>query len=53
MDPVIQWRYDHLLEAGFPPDEALRLAGDRDVDLHWACDACRETGHELAWEIFA
>lgn len=35
---VIQWRLAVLEEAGFPPDYALGLAQNPDVDLHRAID---------------
>jgi hypothetical protein len=33
-DPVIAWRRERLLEAGFAPELAVRLAADCRVDLH-------------------
>ena len=34
---VYEWRYEQLLDAGYPPEVALLLA-DSDADLHKACD---------------
>lgn len=33
-DEVIAWRREQLVHSGFPPPMALRLAADRDYDLH-------------------
>jgi hypothetical protein len=33
---VVQWRYDRLLAAGYPPNTAILLAEYPTVDLHQA-----------------
>ena len=33
---VTAWRIERLIAGGYPPDAALVLALDRDVDLHLA-----------------
>jgi len=49
---VDDWRFQQLLSAGWPEEQALVLAARPDVDLHLACDllakGCDPT---LAWEI--
>lgn len=48
-DPgVFAWRFDRLLEAGYPDDVAVLLAENQSVDLHTACDLLRRgaTIHE-------
>jgi hypothetical protein len=35
---ILTWRYETLLEAGYPDRHALLLATRDDVDLHLACD---------------
>ena len=35
---VLSWRYDQLVDAGYPVDVAITLAECPDVDLHRACD---------------
>lgn len=35
---ILSWRYESLLDAGYPDREALLLATRDDVDLHLACD---------------
>lgn len=37
-DDVELWRFEQLLEAGYPLDVADRLAARRDVDLHQAVE---------------
>jgi hypothetical protein len=32
--PIVEWRRDRLLAAGFAPDVAAELAQDCDIDLH-------------------
>ncbi len=32
--PVVEWRRDRLLEAGFGPDQATAVAEDCGIDLH-------------------
>jgi hypothetical protein len=36
--PVAGWRYQQLLRAGWPDQQALLLAANPTVDLHLACD---------------
>lgn len=36
--PVLDWRRETLLAAGFGDDDALRLAADRRIDLHALLD---------------
>jgi hypothetical protein len=36
--PVADWRYQQLLQAGWPDEQALLLAANPAVDLHRACD---------------
>jgi len=33
---VVAWRYEELGRAGYPPEQAIDLAGRADVDLHVA-----------------
>ena len=49
---VDEWRFQQLLAAGWPEQEALLLAARHDVDLHQACRLL-ERGCEptLAWQI--
>lgn len=35
---VLSWRYEQLVEAGYPVLVALELAEHPDVDLHRACE---------------
>ena len=35
---ILAWRYETLLEAGYPDRCALQLATSGEVDLHLACD---------------
>lgn len=35
---VISWRFDCLVDSGYPVDIAVMLAERADVDLHLACD---------------
>lgn len=46
------WRFQQLVSAGWPEQQALVLAANHDVDLHLACDllaqGCDPT---VAWEI--
>lgn len=35
---VLAWRYEQLVEAGYPVDVAIALAERGDVDLHRACE---------------
>ena len=40
-DPVRRWRLDELIEAGYPPTDALVLSRREDVDLHVATSLLR------------
>ena len=42
LDRIEQWRAEELERAGYPVDEAARLAGRHDVDLHQAIDLIRQ-----------
>ena len=35
---VLLWRYEALVDAGYPVDDALVLAERSDIDLHLACE---------------
>ena len=35
---VLYWRYECLFAAGYPVDDAISLAENPDVDLHFAVD---------------
>ena len=35
---VFAWRYGTLVEAGYPPNDALEIAFAFEIDLHAACD---------------
>lgn len=37
MDAVVVWRYQRLVEAGYPCPDAAEMAAS-DVDLHRACE---------------
>ena len=45
--PDFDWRYNMLVKAGFPPDDAIELAGRPDLDVHRAVDLI-ESGCPLA-----
>lgn len=53
VDPVVGWRTNQLLTAGFDPASAIALACRRDVDLHRACDLAKKAGPTLAYQIVA
>ena len=36
--PVVVWRFDCLIRAGYPDELAVRLAENADVDLHDAVE---------------
>ena len=40
-DPVLEWRLEVLIRAGYAPDEALALGARSDVELHTAVDLLR------------
>jgi hypothetical protein len=51
-DPVVTWRSDRLLQAGYPPQDASVLAVSPEVDLHTAVDLLdRGCPLELALQI--
>jgi hypothetical protein len=41
-DPIIDWRLEQLVEAGYDADDALMLVLRRDVDLHQATRLLRD-----------
>ena len=46
------WRFDQLVGAGWPEQQALVLAANHDVDLHLACDLLAHgCDLALAWKI--
>jgi hypothetical protein len=51
---IVRWRARRLADAGFARAEALRLAGDREVDIHALLDLIdRGCSPELAARIAA
>ena len=49
---VDEWRFQQLLAAGWPEDEALLLAARHDIDLHLACELLQlGCDPDLAWRI--
>jgi hypothetical protein len=54
VSPVAEWRRERLLEAGFAPELASRLAADCGVDLHALLELVdRDCTPELAARILA
>lgn len=54
VDKVVAYRQEILERNGYEPADALRLASDRDVDLHRAVDLVRAgCSHRMAVEILA
>ena len=52
--PVVDWRRDRLVAAGFPPELAATLAGDCAIDLHAVLELTdRGCPPELAARILA
>ncbi len=52
IDDVIDWRFEQLVEAGYPPHKAWMLAEHRHVDLHQAVELLkRDCPAELALSI--
>jgi hypothetical protein len=41
VDPVLEWRLEVLMRAGYAPDDALMLGARSDVELHTAVDLLR------------
>jgi hypothetical protein len=41
VDPVLEWRLEVLIRAGYAPDDALMLGARSDVELHTAVDLLR------------
>jgi hypothetical protein len=49
---VDDWRFEQLVAAGWPEQQALVLAARHDVDLHLACDLlAKGCDPALAWDI--
>ena len=49
---VDDWRFQQLLAAGWPEQQAVVLAANHDVDLHQACELLdRGCDADLAWQI--
>jgi hypothetical protein len=49
---VEDWRFDQLVGAGWPEQQALILAANHYIDLHLACDLlAKGCDLALAWEI--
>ena len=49
---IEDWRFDQLVRAGWPEQQALVLAASHDVDLHIACDLLAHgCDAATAWEI--
>lgn len=52
LDPVISWRFDQLVRAGFGLELAFDLARVRDIDIHRAMDMVDAgADHQTVWEI--
>lgn len=54
LDPggVGQWRYDRLIDAGWPDIYASILALDQSIDLHQACELLEHgCSLETAWDL--
>ena len=41
-DPILDWRLEQLIEAGYSAEDALMLAPRNDVDLHQAVALLRK-----------
>lgn len=49
---VADWRFQQLLQAGWPETDALLLAEQPEIDLHLACELLEQgCDRELAWQI--
>jgi hypothetical protein len=49
---VEDWRFNQLLNVGWPEQQALLLAANHDIDLHLACDLlAKGCDVDLAWQI--
>lgn len=51
IDAVEAWRFERLVEAGWPIDLAQDLARNPGVDLHYAVDLVARTSPDLAYQI--
>lgn len=47
------WRAEELYRAGLPYEQAMLLAGHRDVDLHEAIELIEKAGPRLAYDILS
>ncbi len=53
MDKVVQWRYEGLQGLGFEATVALRLAGDKTVDVYKLRDILAAgCSHQVAADIY-
>lgn len=51
---VQDWRFQQLLEAGWPETDALLLAGSLEIDLHRACELlAKGCEQQTAWQILS
>ena len=49
---VEDWRFNQLVAAGWPEQQALVLAANHEIDLHIACDLLAQgCDLALAWQI--
>jgi hypothetical protein len=52
-DPVVVWREEQLLSAGYSPGSSAQLADDKTLDLHKAVELAHKAGPELAYRILS
>lgn len=51
---VEDWRFQQLLQAGWPETDALLLAGSLEIDLHRACELlAKGCERQTAWQILS